>query len=547
MDAVTLVDLGRKFFEEPHPHLVEELQLHPGGVDPLGLRQINLNLMDAALPGINNVTNRIRPYAFMAWAWWKAAQAAEARGRQTIEVTELQDVVDRLEVLFVWSHFVVGDGGLPGRDVIRDKLPAVGSNRPHPFHGDAWLAFRKARRTSTGIMAPIQYGPSIRALGWLKQADGRSMRPSSEAMAAIVALDRELARLIPGEILHPGKPSLVAAQAEALHPAWNVDAPSAAEREAFRLLFHGLGETAPKDSLPWQRRQTLDLILKVLEQAAAPMRLADIRRAMACARNDAGEPLVLPDGLLTIHLHWASLQARQLQRLALESLLRWVEGRIDAGRARSEDLATDADKAARETEDGADAATVGDYLDRATARAGSDGWPAACGAGGNTDIFVLLDDLMAAQDEEGCGRVPGLALRALAIADAMTVSLAQAGIAAGGTGPLGGLPDRLPLMMASQRLKAARGRGLASLWSEIVEAWVIGQHVRWSVARNGDDTQRLRIALGDRGWMRLRKGRLSGPFRPTSDRLGTAMALSADCGLVARSADPEGWDVFTAA
>jgi hypothetical protein len=88
---------------------------------------------------------------------------------------------------------------------------------------------------------------------------------------------------------------------------------------------------------------------------------------------------------------------------------------------------------------------------------------------------------------------------------------------------------------------------MVSLWSEILEAWVIGQHVRWSVVRNGDDTQRLRIALGDRGWMRLRKGRLSGPFRPTLDRLGTAMALAADCGLVEGLVDPDGSDVFAAA
>lgn len=431
MAATTIVDLDRKFAEAPHPHLVEELQLNPGGVDPLSLRQINLNLMDAALPGINNVTNRVRPYAFMTWAWWKAAQAAEARGRQTIEVAELQDVVDHLEVTFVWSHSLVGDGGLPGRDVIRDKLPAAGSKRSYPFHGDAWMAFRKARRTSTGIMAPIQYGPSIRALGWLTQTDGRAMRPSSEAMTAIAALDREVADLLPGTILQPGKLSVVASQAEALHPAWSIEAPGTAERDAFRLLFHGLGERAPTGSLPWQRRQTLDLILRVLEQADAPMGIIDVRRAMTCARTDVGEPLVLPDRLVSTHLHWASLQASQLQRLALESLLRWVEGRIDLGRGRSEELAADADEAAREIEDGADASTVGVYLDAATARAGSAGWPAACGSGGDTDIFALLDEMVVAQDEEGCERVPGLALRALAFAHAMTIALSDAGVAAG--------------------------------------------------------------------------------------------------------------------
>ncbi|GJD34005.1 hypothetical protein [Methylobacterium aerolatum] len=546
MPTMSLAELDRLFADEPHLHLVKEMQLDPGGVDPLGLRQINLNLMDAALPGINNVTRHVRPYAFMAWAWWKVAQAAEARGASTVNVADLQDVVDRLEVLFVWSHFLAGDGeGLPGRLVINDKFPGSGSKRAYDFHGEGWKSLKAVRRTSTGIMAPIQYGPSIRALGWLIQTQERALRPSSEAMTAVAALDREIGGLVPEAMLVPGPISLRADQADALHSAWPVSSPSVTEREAFKTLFHGLGANAPMHSVPWRRRQTLDLILAVLAQAKEAMGVVDIRRAMASARNDGGQPLKLTESLAATHMHWASLQARQLQRLALESLLRWIETRIDEGRSLSEELAADADEAAREVEDDADVSTVGDYLDRAAARAGEKGWPSACGLG-ETDIFRLMDDLVAAQSEVGCVRVPGLALRALAYADAMAVALSEAGVAAGRQGPLGGEPDRLPLSIASQRLKSARGRGLRSLWIEIIEAWVIGQHVRWSVARNGDGTQRLRIALGDRGWIRLRSGRLSGPFGPTSDRLWTAMALAAECGLVDRRSTSTG-DAYIAA
>ena len=271
------------------------------------------------------------------------------------------------------------------------------------------------------------------------------------------------------------------------------------------------------------------------------MSITDIRRTMASGRTIGGDRLNLSEPLTRIHLHWASLQARQLQRLALESLLRWIENRIDEGRALPEELAADADEAARAEEENADALTVGAYLERAAARAGEDGWPGACGLGEETDIFELMDALVEAQGEEGCNRVPGLALRALAYAHAMTSALSESGVSAGIQGPLGGPPDRLPLSVASRRLRTAYDRSLRSLWAEIIEAWVIGQHVRWSVARNGDGTQRLRIALGERGWMRLRKGRLSGPFAPTSDRLWTAMTLAAECGLIGRdlASDPE--------
>jgi hypothetical protein len=77
---------------------------------------------------------------------------------------------------------------------------------------------------------------------------------------------------------------------------------------------------------------------------------------------------------------------------------------------------------------------------------------------------------------------------------------------------------------------------MGTLWNEIIESWVLGQHVRWSVARSGDETQRLRLAVDEGGWVRLRS-KLSGPFRPTPDRLATALALSANCGLLRRTKD----------
>jgi hypothetical protein len=536
MATRSLADIDHTFAMAPHLHLVEEMKLNPGGVDPLGLRQINLNMMDAALPGINNVTRFVRPYSFMAWAWWKVAQAAEARGVSMAEIPDLQDVVDRLEVLFVWSHFLVGEGdGLPGRLVITDKLPSKGSSRTYEFHGPGWKSLRAARRYSTGIMAPIQYGPSIRALGWLRAQDG-AFRPSSEVVAAVEALDAEISGGLAEPLFAPGSVSVGPDDAEALHDAWTVGRTTEAEREAFKHLFYIIGEGAPANSTAKLRRQTLDLMLAVLGQAKEGMSVTDIRRAMACGRTTGGESLVLSEAQRASHLNWAALQARQLQRLALEALLRWIENRIDEGRSLPELLAADAHQAARKVENDSGAATVGAYLDSAIARAGAVGWPAACG-NGETDIFDLMDLLMKAQDEPGCAAVPGLALRALAYMHAMTEALSEAGVTAGIQGPLGGASDRLPLSVASHRLKSARTRSVGSLWAEILEAWVIGQHVRWSVARNGDGTQRLRIALGERGWIRLRKGRLSGPFGPTSDRLWTAMALAAECGLVKRGSE----------
>lgn len=43
------------------PRVVAKPPLKPGGVDPLGLRQVNFDLMDRCIPGLNNTATRLRP------------------------------------------------------------------------------------------------------------------------------------------------------------------------------------------------------------------------------------------------------------------------------------------------------------------------------------------------------------------------------------------------------------------------------------------------------------------------------------------------------
>lgn len=165
------------------------------------------------------------------------------------------------------------------------------------------------------------------------------------------------------------------------------------------------------------------------------------------------------------------------------------------------------------------------------------GWPTAAGMGGKADIFGLMDEIMVAQEED-YDQLPRLALNAIAIAAEITAALFRLNEHGGLDGILGGATDRLPLELAAKRLDALADAPMQALWDEIIESWVLGQHVRWSVMRSGDDTQRLRVAVDEGGWVRLRT-KISGPFRPTPDRLATALALSANCGLLRRTKDDE--------
>jgi hypothetical protein len=228
-------------------------------------------------------------------------------------------------------------------------------------------------------------------------------------------------------------------------------------------------------------------------------------------------------------------------------MLVWIEAQIDNrdGKADAEDRAAAAASDARSTEAEADSATVGIYLAAAASRGAANGWPAACAHEAATEIFDLMEEIFSAQAER-LSSIPGLALRALAFAEAMAAGLRESGVDNSPRGPLGGNADRLPLNALSRRLDLLRDKPMRDLWREIILSWVLAQHIRWSVARNGDGTQRLRLTLDEGGWVRLRADR-SGPFGPTPDRLAACLSLASDCGLIAASAVGAGAPRYSAA
>ena len=164
MAQLSLADLTTAAAGAAEPSFVVAAVPRLGGVDPLGMRQINFDLMDQVIPGLNNVARHIRPFVVVTWAWRRARQLAEARGVDVVPVDDLRDFVDRIEVIFAWSQFLRdADADLPGRQVLS---PLVRADR-WDFGGAPWRKFRESRRYSTAFTAPITYGPSLKTLGWL--------------------------------------------------------------------------------------------------------------------------------------------------------------------------------------------------------------------------------------------------------------------------------------------------------------------------------------------------------------------------------------------
>jgi hypothetical protein len=135
--------------------------------------------------------------------------------------------------------------------------------------------------------------------------------------------------------------------------------------------------------------------------------------------------------------------------------------------------------------------------------------------------------------------LPGLCLRAFAVVYAVTNGLRKQKIPDAAGHFLDRRPNRLPMGVMSTRIDSLLKAPLERLWREIIEKWIIAQHVHWSALRGADGKKRLRMGLEGSGWIRVRAPTNSG-FPVTADRLFTLLSLSTECGIFTRSIDADG-------
>jgi len=481
------------------PILVADLPLHPGGVDPLGLRQLNFDLMDGVIPGLNNVASRLRVYVLLAWAWWKAAELGRAQGKSQESADRLRAFVDRMEVLFAVSHLVNNDFvGLLGRDTLNARVVRPGG---FDFTGAGWAKFRKDRALVSSFMAPVAYGPSAKVglgLGVLVLSDGGTFVPATEVMPAVLALESQLEPILDEPAFAELDGGFVSLEdMSRYYEFWRAADLTEAEVKAGRERLYEKKSAAP-------RRQSVDLIRHLLETAGRPITVEQVRRGLGSGLLD-GNPATPPDHLIETAQAWRALMARQLLRLSLESLLTWV-------------LAECAVPSSAE----ALGARLFNALGRPNHNKVSD-WLASGTWNGNlTDPVTNPVELMEQLEDERQADHPELAIDGIKAA----LAIARAG---SNRASYQGQPDRLPLDRLLARTGEMANLAFAEALEVIVSEWVIGQHVYWAVGRSGDDTQRLRLMLDEGGWLSFYAN--PGNARATADRLQTLLRLMSDCAL----------------
>lgn len=487
------------------PRFIAEVTVKLGGVDPLGLRQINFELMDMIFPGLNNVARHIRPFVLVTWAWRRARQLAESRGGDQISKDLLLDFVDRMEVIYAWSQFLRDPGAdLPGRIVFKPLL----FSDAWTFGGEAWRKQREDRRYSTAFTAPVNYGPSLKAFRWLSPHPEHANVFVASSRHEVVAAINAFEQLIFDRLEHPafsqfGEVRVTAQEARDWAESWALNHTTDAERHAMRAMLRG-------SESPVARQQGLGLLIATA--AHHKKSLGGMKDVDAIRLTMAGRPsnFVPPSGAAVAMEGWRRLQIRQLFRLSLEALLYWIIIHIEATPLTTQALV------------GSFLAQVGLSADTTTHE-----WLGLSEVA-NASPVTLMNDIASAL------RNPAHEQLAAAIARGLALSLAEA--------PEQGQPferlDRLPLFRARREYEAWATASATSFATHILESWVLSQHVYWSVGRGLADARargktllRLRVVLDDGGW-KLTPGASGSVPVPTPDRLATALSLADECGLL---------------
>jgi hypothetical protein len=519
------------------PYLLPRFNPGQGGVDFLGLRQVNLDLMAEYIPGINNVTRRIRPYSVMCWIYWKFYCLMKEKGVDSPNEADMIRFKEKVESLFLWGHQLEDLRGIPGFLA-----------EPKEFNaGKANLSFKSWGRNAqnTSLQAAVQYGPSLSdrgGLGFLHKVEKHFYQVTKQGEALAKALDERLRKRDSYESLINIR-SMHASETEAkdLFVAWKSDSAGADEREIFSDTFFDESAAEKADALG-SRSAMICLIQEILKKSRRTLSLEEIRKCMAYGRLPSGRSLDFSSERKKIANKWLLLQVRQAQRLAIESLMAWVEYRLikhgerDARKLASAAVSNLRNNAAGLFEKDKPAEilsgwvgrlkTFEDYVD-ATFK--------------DEQLFCMfklgreLEGLVKEDPDEICQAAFKLLLLCRRFRDWFGDDAEiRKELPRGGAG-------RISLEYWAKSWDKNCNYPLIDLVALVLNNMVLSQHFAVATNRFDGGTQRLRITIEEEGLEAL----VGKPWRPyiAADRLGTLLSLMADSELIKRGANDEEYSV----
>jgi hypothetical protein len=390
-------------------------------------------------------------------------------------------------VIFVWSQLIAQKKvDLPGNEYLRTRMP---SSR-FRFGGDQWTRIQEERRYSTSLSTHANYGPSLFNLCFLRSGPRRNeVRVHPMATYAIEAFES----LLGDDCQHPaftefGAVTVKYEELERWGKLWDMNRITKAERTHISSVLGG-------KEAPLKRQAGIRLLTTTIGRLGDKDEPA-LRKGM-CEIDAVGHDSILREAVVT----WRGIQARQLFRLALESMFFWATREVGDGTRTLAQLTSA-------------------FLDFTPKAATASVWllPRL-----DPDTVDVVGPLVQLEEALG-GRITNSKLPA-PIHAALRAALACRRTDSGER------EDRLPLVRAEREARSFAKRTPAELLQFVLSAWVFGQHVSWSVGRGIADARqgtdrilRLKIVPDDSGW-RLVPGSSTSAPRPTPDRLNTAVTL----------------------
>lgn len=484
------------------PVIVDQSNVQVGGVDPLGLRQINFDLMDKIFPGLNNVAGCLRPFVLMTWAWRRVRIIIERNKLGGATDEQMRDFVDRIEAIYSWSQFLHDtDVGIPGGQALADLI--YGKRETYRFGGEKWEKRRNLRRTSTGLISPLNYGPGLRSMGWLIPAGPAGVfQPNPILDSMLDAFEENFA----DELDHPafnklGSVKVHRSDVRRWGEMWALSDLTEAERLA------GFARLAGPQADP-VRREGISILEAAIDSLNGEQAETNVLRELMASPPEKWL------GIVELHSRadaWRRLQIRQLFRLSLEAMFYWIQRELVGRPVGTEELSQrfiNQAKLARNK-------SAQDWLND--------------GIGGNAvQQLDLLVKVLNSQDWQ----------------DAVPVQIAsglQFCLTAGRSEKWDKAEafDRLPLGRALIEADEWHDLSMCRFIGKVIEVWVIAQHAYWCVGRGLADARgrgktllRLRVVMDEGGWTLTPGATIGGVPVPTPDRLQTAISLLRECGRV---------------
>lgn len=522
------------------PFLTAPFDTDGGGIDFLGMRQVNLSVfLEQLIPGVNNVAGDFGNFCLGAWIPWKFRRLASKSTYTPAAYRRFREAVE------VAVAFAARDGSPADERFTPRPWARIGANSLPRLPGRLTFASCRPKR-NISLYAPAQLGPSLKYLRLLEPSgaltaggvasdiavaceDADSITIAEAVDAALSASPHSAALFT----LHPSE--MTANQLDdlglhGLHPGYHRRLGADVKRAFLRKLF------AP-DPPGEARRRTAALVLGTAAQTPIE-EVEDLRRCWYTGLLPSGERLTLDDPALAEHRwKWAVFHARQIQRTAVEVLLRCFELAVAAGcRTVPAVVSHWQDRSPAAAADGLFVGTLGELV-RSEAGASPSTALLETARKWGEQIHGDHPDY----DDEGEGDEDGELLRALRLVARWWLRTAPCeadGVLPGWFREGGG--TKVGMGWFRGWLAARWDRPVVDVLRDAFADLVFSQHIKVALTRFDGKLQRLRFTLGDGGIVRCAEvpaDKFGGRPSRMVDRLGAFTRMLADLDVVRWDAD----------